>query len=325
MFRFKKDIITKSRYPVTIFKNPRTAAPYAIFYQPAEKTTFMEVQAEPDMIGNYIEMYHLAPAKHMDQKHWLAVPLDGSVSDSKVLDLLDMSYDLVDEQAEADSQTEADRQQTVQQKKKDWWATDVKVEFDKLKAENPDVIGWIRFDNQDELGINYPILYSGDNQKYLRTDLHGNSHIAGCIFLEGLNKSDFSDYYNIIYGHNMNDGSMFGSLKKYKDDGFWKENQYFTVYSETTAYRYRIFSYEDAVNDGDVYKVGYQPGEEYQKFIDQMIKDSDVDTGVKPQTSNKILTLSTCTGNGYSKRLAIHAVCVDAQTTDESKLKETGN
>ena len=208
---------------------------------------------------------------------------------------------------------------------KDWWATDVKVEFDKLKAENPDVIGWIRFDNQDELGINYPILYSGDNEKYLRTDLHGNSHIAGCIFLEGLNKSDFSDYYNIIYGHNMNDGSMFGSLKKYKDDGFWKKNQYFTVYSETTAYRYRIFSYEDAVNGGDVYKVGYQPGEEYQKFINQMIKDSDVDTGVNPQTSNKILTLSTCTGNGYSKRLAIHAVCVDAQTTDESKLKETGN
>lgn len=111
IFYTKKDIITKSRYPVTIFKNPRTAAPYAIFYQPAEKTTFMEVQAEPDMIGNYIEMYHLAPAKHMDQKHWLAVPLDGSVSDSKVLDLLDMSYDLVDEQAEADSQTEADRQQ----------------------------------------------------------------------------------------------------------------------------------------------------------------------------------------------------------------------
>lgn len=211
------------------------------------------------------------------------------------------------------------------QKKKDWWLTDVKVEFDKLKAENQDVIGWIRFDNQDEFGINYPILHSGDNEKYLRTDLHGNNHIAGSIFLEGLNKSDFSDYYNIIYGHNMIDGRMFGSLKKYKDEGFWQENQYFTVYSETTAYRYQIFSYEDAVNGGDVYKVGYKPGEEYQKFIDQMIKDSDVDTGVKPQSSNKILTLSTCTGNGYSKRFAIHAVCIDAQTTDQSELKETGN
>ena len=67
----------------------------------------------------------------------------------------------------------------------------------------------------------------------------------------------------------MNDGSMFGSLKKYKEEGFWKETQYFTVYSETTAYRYRIFL-QDAVNGGDVYKVGYQPGEEYQKFIDQV-------------------------------------------------------
>ena len=105
------DTITKSGYPVTIFKNPRTATPYAVFYQPAERTTFMEVQAEPDMIGNYIEMYHLATAKHMDQKHWLAVPLDGSVSDSKVLDLLDMSYDLVDGQAEADGETEADKQE----------------------------------------------------------------------------------------------------------------------------------------------------------------------------------------------------------------------
>ena len=62
-------------------------------------------------------------------------------------------------------------------------------------------------------------------------------------------------------------------------------------------------SYEDAVNGGDVYKVGYQPGEEYQKFIDQMIKDSDVDTGVKPQTSNKILTLSTCTGTDTASGL----------------------
>ena len=46
---------------------------------------------------------------------------------------------------------------------------------------------------------------------------------------------DFSDLYNIIYGHNMNNGSMFGSLKKYKDEGFWKKNQYFTVYTESTA------------------------------------------------------------------------------------------
>lgn len=201
-------------------------------------------------------------------------------------------------------------------KKKGWWLTDVKVEFEELKKENQDIIGWIRFDDQSELGINYPILYSGDNEKYLRTDIHGNSHIAGSIFLEGLNQSDFSDYYNIVYGHNMNDGSMFGNLKKYKNEGFWKENQYFTVYTETTAYRYRIFAYEDAVNGGEVYQIGYKPGEEYQRFIDKMVSASMIQTGIKPQSSNKILTLSTCVGNEADKRFAVHAVCVDAQKTD---------
>ena len=140
------------------------------------------------------------------------------------------------------------------QKKKDWWSTDIKVEFDQLKTENPDIIGWIRFDDQDEIGINYPIVYSGDNEKYLRKE---------------------------------------------------------------------IFSYEDAVVGGNVYKVGYQPGEEYQTFIDEMVKDSDFDTGIRPKSTNKILTLSTCTGNGYSKRFAVHAVCIDTQTTDQTKLKET--
>ena len=208
------------------------------------------------------------------------------------------------------------------QKKKDWWLTGVKVKFDQLKKENPDIIAWIRADDQNALGINYPVLYSGDNQKYLRTDFRGNSHIAGCIFLEGLNQSDFSDCYSIIYGHNMDDGTMFGSLKKYRNQGFWKANQYFTVYTEKTVYRYRIFSYENAVNGGEVYKVGYHPGKEYQKFIDKMIKDSDIDTGVKPKSSNKILTLSTCTDSGdFSKRFAVHAVCVDTQTTDASQLE----
>ena len=140
------------------------------------------------------------------------------------------------------------------QKKKDWWNTDIKVEFEQLKTENPDIIGWIRFDDQNELGINYPIVYSGDNEKYLRKE---------------------------------------------------------------------IFSYEDAVVGGNVYKVGYQPGEEYQTFIDEMVKNSDFATGIRPKSSNKILTLSTCTGNGYSKRFAVHAVCIDTQTTDQTKLKET--
>ena len=84
----------------------------------------------------------------------------------------------------------------------------------------------------------------------------------------------------------------------------------------------RTFSYEDAVSGGDVHKVGYQPGKEYQQFIDDMVSNSNVETGIKPQSTNKIVTLSTCTDSGYSKRFAVHAVCIDTQTTDDTKLKE---
>ena len=52
-----------------------------------------------------------------------------------------------------------------------------------------------------------------------------------------------------------------------------------------------------------------------------MIDHSVIETGIKPQSSNKILTLSTCTENDYSKRFAVHAVCVDVQSTDSEKVK----
>lgn len=251
----------------------------------------------------------------------LAVALMGTALYNLVLPYLDrkqsrQDYRTLEETYVEDDTAEGSGDEDVKQKKKDWWSTDIKIEFDGLKAENDDIIGWIRFDNQDELGISYPVLYSGDNEKYLKTDLYGQERIAGCIFLEGLNKPDFSDLYNIIYGHNMSDGSMFGSLKKYKDEGFWEENQYFTVYTEDTVYRYQIFSYEDALNGGNVYKVGYKQGDEYQSFIDEMVAGSVLDTGIKPKSTNKILTLSTCTENGYSRRFAVHAVCIDTQTTD---------
>lgn len=115
--------------------------------------------------------------------------------------------------------------------------------LDRMKSEQD-----YQIDHQDELGINYPIVYSGDNEKYLRKE---------------------------------------------------------------------IFSYEDAVVGGNVYKVGYQPGEEYQTFIDEMVKNSNFDTGIEPKSTNKILTLSTCTDHDSSKRFAVHAVCIDTQKISE--------
>lgn len=201
----------------------------------------------------------------------------------------------------------SDTLEEEQEANENWWYEDVVIDIEALQETNPDIVGWIRFDDLDI--ISYPVLYSGDDETYLRTDIYGNHTTAGCIFIEGANAPDLNDYHTIIYGHNMRNLSMFGSLKKYKEDGFYEDNQYFTVYLEDRAYRYRIFAYYDVPETDDVYTIGFGPDEEYQNFINEMIRRSYEDTGVSVSEMDRIVTLSTCSTEG--NRFVVHAVRVD--------------
>ena len=162
------------------------------------------------------------------------------------------------------------------------WYEALQVDFETLKEANPDVTGWIYFDNIEQ--IDYPVL-------------------------EGNNVPDFNDCHTILYGHNMKNGSMFGSLKQYKNDGFYEKNEYFTVFTEDAAYRYQIFAYSDVPEDSDVYTTGYLPDETFDGFLTELLKSSYKDTGVTVGRDDKVLTLSTCSGDGL--RFVVHAVRVD--------------
>lgn len=188
------------------------------------------------------------------------------------------------------------------------WYTEVDIKLGELAEENSDIIGWIRFDAIEALS--YPILYSGDDDTYLRTDIYGNSSISGCIFMEGACQPDFEDCHTILYGHNMKNGSMFGSLKQYKTDGFYENNRYFTIYTKDMAYRYEIFAYRDVSETDAVYTIGFAPDEVFEEFINEMIRNSYEDTAVAVNREDKVLTLSTCSSRG--NRFVVHAVRVDA-------------
>ena len=128
-------------------------------------------------------------------------------------------------------------------------------------------------------------------------------------FLWREQRPDFNDCHTILYGHNMKNGSMFGSLKQYKNDGFYEKNAYFTVFTEDAAYRYQIFTYSDVPEDSDVYTTGYLPDETFDGFLTELLKSSYKDTGVAVGKDDKVLTLSTCSGDGL--RFVVHAVRVD--------------
>ena len=94
------------------------------------------------------------------------------------------------------------------------------VDFESLKAINPDVKGWLYI---EALDISYPVVQGPDNDAYLHTTYEGTSNFAGSIFLDYQNQGDFSDGNTIVYGHNMKNLSMFGKLKQMKEQEKYRD------------------------------------------------------------------------------------------------------
>lgn len=191
----------------------------------------------------------------------------------------------------------------------------IEVDFDKLKSVNEDVVGWIYVDALPD--ISYPIAKGKDNQTYLHQTYEKNYNFAGTIFVDYENSGDFSDCNTLVYGHNMKNGSMFGHLKKFReDDKLYKQDKYFWILTPERNYRYEIISaYTTGVNS-DTYTLFKGPGEEFEKYLETIKGYSEIQTDDTDLTiKDRIVTLSTCTGN-ESTRFVVQGKRVDAEDAD---------
>ena len=191
----------------------------------------------------------------------------------------------------------------------------IEVDFDKLKSVNEDVVGWIYVDALPD--ISYPIVKGKDNQTYLHQTYEKNYNFAGTIFVDYENSGDFSDCNTLVYGHNMKNGSMFGHLKKFReDDKLYKQDKYFWILTPERNYRYEIITaYTTGVNS-DTYTLFKGPGEEFEKYLETIKGYSEIQTDDTGLTiKDRIVTLSTCTGN-ESTRFVVQGKRVDAEDAD---------
>ena len=187
-----------------------------------------------------------------------------------------------------------------------WWDC-ANVSLKELKEQYPDVVGWIYFENED---ISYPVMYSGDNSKYLRTTYSGEQAKAGSIFIDGESTPDFTDPHSIIYGHNMRDLSMFGKLRYYKTNpDYYEDHQYFQIFTDDSVYRYQIFAYEEVADNDDVFWVYGKEPEGYFNMLKAVEKNSYYNTGITTNESDHVITLATCTSKD-DQRLIVSAVRV---------------
>lgn len=181
------------------------------------------------------------------------------------------------------------------------WVPAMETDLASLSAEYPDVKGWIAFEDGE---ISYPLLYSGDNETYLYRSYNGEDSKAGSIFLDGESSPDLSDPHTLIYGHNMRDLSMFGTLKYYASEpDYYKKHPYFDIYTPDAVYRYRIFACEEVSSSDPVYYVyGKEPGE-FAGLIDWLIRNSCIDPEIEVTPSDHVVTLSTCTDNDENRMI----------------------
>ena len=131
-------------------------------------------------------------------------------------------------------------------------AEDFTVDFDALKQINSDIVAWIRIPGV----LDYPVVQGTDNSYYLHHTFRKEYNIAGSIFLDSRNAADFSDGKNIIYGHNMRDGSMFHVLRKFQDLDFYQANREIWLYLPGGSVEvYEIVGCEEVKVAGEVYEL----------------------------------------------------------------------
>lgn len=171
-----------------------------------------------------------------------------------------------------------------------------------LKRLNGDYAGWLTVDGSE---INYPVVHGEDNDFYLTHNFYKEEDKVGAIFMDYRNLDDDLEPHKIIYGHNMKDNSMFGSLSNVLESDFSKDNHIKLDFQNQT-YEWEIFS-AYVTRETDWMQIDFESTDRYSSFIRDLKNKSNVNFSNELKKDDKILTLATCTSHVSDERVVVHA------------------
>lgn len=190
-------------------------------------------------------------------------------------------------------------------------------QYRELYRQNPDLVGWLRIEGTN---IDLPVVQTpGDNEYYLRRGFDGLYATGGTLFLDAQCSLDPADPTAnwLVYGHNMADGSMFGTLTRYREESFWKEHPTFTFDTLYETGTWQVVAAVDTSLGEDAlpYYTFFDADTKlaWQERVNAILDRALYDTGVRPTYGQQLLTLSTCgtTRPSTSTRFAVLAIRVD--------------
>ena len=183
--------------------------------------------------------------------------------------------------------------------------------FNKLKKINSETRGYLVV---KKTNIAYPVVQHSDNSYYLKRDFYKKKSSMGWIYMDYRNNSTELDDNTIIYGHNMGNCTMFGTLKTVLDSSWRKNADYMIVYFDLNnqSYKFKIFSIYKVDYTTDYLVTDFETADEKNDFIKMIRNRSTIKSNEVVNENSKILTLSTCTGKN-NRRLVVHAVLIEEE------------
>ena len=179
------------------------------------------------------------------------------------------------------------------------------IDFESLKAQNPDTVAYLKVNNTD---VDFAVVKTTNNGYYLSRNFNKEYNLGGWIFADYKNRFDGTDKNIVVYGHNMRDGSMFGTLKDIlKEEWYNNEENYEIIFiSENEKSIYQVFSiYQIEVEDYYI-KTNFANDEDFKNFLNTIKNRSVKDFNIELTENENILTLSTCSNNNQY-RVVLHA------------------
>ena len=181
---------------------------------------------------------------------------------------------------------------------------EIQINWDALRAINPDVVGWVII---PDTRIKYPIVQCEDNDYYLNHLFDRTPNDSGTIFLDYLNDPAIKGNNNFIYGHNLLDGSMFASLKAWREQEFFDAHR--TIILATPAMNYRLEVVACLVCDGDdkIRRFEFSGREDFEEYVEMLLGYAVLSELAPGEIPENIYCFVTCTDTNYAKRTILLA------------------
>lgn len=186
------------------------------------------------------------------------------------------------------------------------------ISFEMIQEVNPDTVAWLTI---YDTHIDYPVVQGRDDLEYSMKNMYGKASLTGAIYLSSSNERDFSDRYNVIFGHHIDNNSMFGDLDNYADKEYLLSHGEGLLILPEGKYDLKIFAYMSThAYDKMVYYVDNKRADLMEYTLEYIRQNSDVFIDENASSINKIIAMSTCSDLTTNGRMILFADAVPHMT-----------